>query len=259
MKITVCEFPDDVAEADRAWDQLARALEEPTDLLVLPELAAAGSFWTQPTFDQAVWDEAVARHALLPAQLRRLAARRVLGTRAVDREGRRLNESFLWTPARGLAAGRTKAWLPQQENGWEATWFDHGPPIVGPVDDDGLRFAMLICTEVIISRAPRALGWAGVHLIAAPRATGGHHRWEVATRMAAISAGAFVATANRRGNGLVGGSWIVGPDGEELVRTDAANPVATIEIDLAEADRAKWTYPRTVKEPPGCAANNSTE
>lgn len=85
MKITVCEFPDDVAEVDRAWDHLARVLEaEPTDLLVLPELAAAGGFWTEPTFDQAVWDEAVARHALLASQLQRLAAGRVLGTRAVD-------------------------------------------------------------------------------------------------------------------------------------------------------------------------------
>lgn len=251
MKITVCEFPDDVAEAGRAWDRLAQTLEaEPTDLLVLPELAAAGSFWTRPIFDPAIWSEAVAAHAQLPAPLQRLAARRVLGTRAVEKDGRRLNESFLWTTTGGLVPGRTKAWLPEQEQGWEATWFDRGPPVVEPVDDDRLRFAMLICTEVIVSRTPRALGWAGVQLIAVPRATGGHHRWEVATRTAAISAGAFVATANRRGNGLVGASWIVSPDGDELVRTDAANPIVTMEIDLAEADRAKWTYPRTVKEPP---------
>jgi N-carbamoylputrescine amidase len=87
-------------------------------------------------------------------------------------------------------------------------------------------------------------------LIAVPRATGGHGRWEVATRMAAISGGAFVATANRRGGDLAGGSWIVGPDGEELARTEAGTPIVTIEIDLAEADAAKLTYPRTVRDPP---------
>jgi N-carbamoylputrescine amidase len=255
MKITVCDFPDAAAEAGSAWDHLAGVLAAaPTDLLVLPELADADSFWTSPDFDEAIWREAVARHARLPEQLQRLAARRVLGSRAVEVNGQRLNESFLWTADRGLVPGRPKAWLPQQNKGWEETWFDHGPPVVDPVEDDGLRFAMLICTEIIVSPAPRALGKAGVQLIAAPRATGGHRRWETATRMAALSAGAFVATANRRGGGLVGGSWIVGPDGEELARTDAATPVVTIEIDLAEADKAKSTYPRTVKEPPGKAS-----
>lgn len=255
MKITVCDFPDAAAEAGPAWDDLARVLAAaPTDLLVLPELAGADSFWTSPDFDQAVWREAVGRHAQLPEQLRRLAARRVLGTRAVEVGGQRLNESFLWTAERGLTPGRCKAWLPQQNKGWEETWFDRGAPVVDPVEDDGLRFAVLMCTEVIVSPAPRALGKAGVQLIAAPRATGGHRRWEIATQMAALSAGAFVATANRRGGGLVGGSWVVGPDGEELARTDAAMPVVTVEIDLAEADKAKSTYPRTVKEPPAKAS-----
>jgi predicted amidohydrolase len=50
---------------------------------------------------------------------------------------------------------------------------------------------------------------------------------------------------------LAGGSWIVGPDGEELARTNSAHPVVAIEIDLAEADNAKLTYPRNVKDPPG--------
>ena len=251
MKITVCEFPDDAGAAGAAWDRLAQVLAAaPTDLLVLPELADGDSFWESPDFDEAIWHRAVDRHALLPEQLRRLAARRVLGTRAVERDGQRLNETFLWTPERGLVPGRTKAWLPQQHKGWEETWFDHGPPVVEPVDDDGLRFAMLVCTELIVSGAPRELGKAGVQLIAAPRATGGHRRWEIATQMAALSAGAFVATANRRGGGLAGGSWIVGPDGEELARTGAATPIVTIEVDLAEADNAKATYPRTVREPP---------
>jgi N-carbamoylputrescine amidase len=169
---------------------------------------------------------------------------------AVEINRQRLNQSFLWT-ARGLLPGRSKAWLPEQNGGWEATWFDPAVPDVEPVDDDGLCFATLICTEIMVSAAPRALGQAGVQVIAAPRATGGHRRWEIATQMAAISAGAFVATANRRGGDFAGGSWIVGPDGEELARTDSAHPMVTIEINLAEADKAKLNYPRNVKDPPG--------
>lgn len=254
MKITVCEFPDDTAAMAPAWDHLATTLAAaPTDLLVLPELVASGSFWAQPVFDAAVWRDAVARHEDMSKQFERLAARRILGTRAIETGGQRLNESFLWTPARGMAPGRAKAWLPQQEGGWEATWFDRAPPVVDVVDDNGLRFAMLICSEVQVSPAPRALGQGGVQLIAVPRATGGHHRWEVATRMAAIAAGAFVASANRRGDNLAAGnfagsSWIIGPDGDELARTDAAHPVVTVEIDLALADAAKLTYPRNVAD-----------
>jgi len=249
MKVTVCEFPDDAAAIARAWDHLAATLAAaPTDLLVLPELVATRSFWTQPVFDAAVWSDAVARHAALPDQFKRLAAHRVLGTRAIESNGRRLNESFLWTAARGLVPGRAKAWLPQMEGGWEATWFDRAAPDVGVVEDNGLRFAMLICTEIQVSAAPRALGQDGVQLIAVPRATGGHHRWEIATRMAAISAGAFVASTNRRGGTHAGASWIVGPDGDELARTDAAHPVVTVDIDLAAADAAKLTYPRTIED-----------
>jgi len=249
MKVTVCEFPDDTAAIATAWDHLATTLAAaPTDLLVLPELVATASFWTQPDFDAAVWSDAVARHAALPAQFARLAARRVLGTRAVESGGQRLNESFLWTAARGLVPGRSKAWLPQMAGGWEATWFDRAAPVVDVVQDDGLRFATLICTEIQVSAAPRELGHDGVQLIAVPRATGGHHRWEIATRMAAISAGAFVASTNRRGGTHAGNSWIIGPDGDELARTDAAHPVVTIEIDLAAADAAKSTYPRTIKD-----------
>jgi N-carbamoylputrescine amidase len=155
MRITVCEFPDDASEFVSAWERLTHVLDaEPTDLLVFPELAAAGSFWTRPKFDRLIWRDAVARHAQLPTRLRHLVARRVLGTRAVETDGQRLNESFLWTATRGLVPGRSKAWLPEEEGGWEATWFDHGAPHVELVEDDGLRFATLICTEIMVSAAP---------------------------------------------------------------------------------------------------------
>src|SRR6185503_17792965 len=153
-----------------------------------PELAGVDSFWTSPTFNEAVWRQAAATHATLEEHLRPIAAKRIVGTRAVAEGAKRWNETFLWTPGRGLVRGRAKALLPQQEGGWEETWFDRGSQY---------------------PEAARGLGQSGVQVIAAPRATGGHPRWEVASRMTAIAAGAFVATANRRGARLAGGSWIV--------------------------------------------------
>lgn len=248
FRISTCEFPDRADAAEPAWRRLQDELsDKPVDLLVLPELAGVDSFWARPRFDEA-WREAVAIHANLSGELSRLKARRILGTRAVDADGRRWNETFLWKPEAGLLRGRPKAWLPEQEGGWEATWFDRGPQNVLTMRDDELCYAELVCTEIMVSAASRRLGQAGAQLIAAPRATGGHSRWEVATRMAAITAGAFVVTANRRGGTLAGGSWIVAPDGDILVRTSEDRPVIFLDVDLSVADAAKHTYPRNVRD-----------
>lgn len=250
MKVAVCDLPDDLSVFDAAWARLERRLAEtPVNLLVLPELAGLASFWVSPIFDPAVWHEVLARQHDLLARLPGLAARRIVGTLANERDGRRLNRAFLHTSDGGLEVGRAKAWLPEQEGGWEATWFERGDPRVPVQHSGGLRLATLICTEVITSGAAAGLGRAGAQLIAVPRATGGHARWNVATRMAALSAGAYVLSANRSGDDFAGGSTIVGPDAEELARTSADDPIAVLDIDLADADRAKLTYPRNVLDP----------
>lgn len=249
FRIATCEFPDRAADAKAMWRRLeAELVGTPVDLLVLPEFAGVDSFWTNPDFDQTVWRQALAIHATIADELKHIAARRIVGTRVVENDGRRWNETFLWKPETGLMRGRPKAWLPQQEGGWEATWFDRGPQKVLPRRDGALCFAELVCTEIMVSGAARGLGQSGVQLIAAPRATGAHPRWEVATRMSAIVAGAFVVTANRRGGSTAGGSWVVTPEGDILARTTEANPIISLEIDLAAADAAKQSYPRNVRD-----------
>jgi N-carbamoylputrescine amidase len=247
--ISTCEFPDQADLADEMWQRLGIEFEnKPVDLLVLPELAGVDSFWSSPTFDEEVWHRAVAIHATLEEHLRRIAAKRIVGTRAVADGAKRWNETFLWTPERGLVRGRPKALLPQQERGWEETWFHRGAHGAVAEHDGELCFSELVCTELMVSTAARLLGQSGVQVIAAPRATGVHARWEVAARMTAIAAGAFVATANRRGGTLTGGSWIVGPDGDILARTDESAPIISLEIDLALVARARLTYPRNVRD-----------
>jgi N-carbamoylputrescine amidase len=138
--------------------------------------------------------------------------------------------------------------LPQQEGGWEETWFDRGLQHAQPVHDGAFCYSELVCTELMVSTAARRLGQSGVQMIAAPRATGGHPRWEVAARMTAIAAGAFVVTANRKGGSLAGGSWIVAPDGDIVARTSEAAPIVSLEIDLRMAGTARLTYPRNVRD-----------
>jgi len=249
FRVATCDFPDRAEAAGETWRLLRRELERrPVDLLVLPELAGVDSFWESPVFDQAVWRQAVSAHAAIGDDLKGLAARRIVGTRAIEADGRRWNETFLYTPTRGLVRGRAKALLPQQQGGWEETWFDRGSQYPEAVRDGEFCFSEMVCTELMVSTAARGLGQSGVQVIAAPRATGGHPRWEVASRMTAIAAGAFVVTANRRGAKLAGGSWIVAPDGDILARTNVSTPIVSHEIDLAQVDSARLTYPRNVRD-----------
>lgn len=67
--------------------------------------------------------------------------------------------------------------------------------------------------------------------------------------MAAIASGCFVASANRRSyeaDTFAGRSWVVSPEGETLAETTADVPVVTVDVDLADAERAKLTYPRNL-------------
>ncbi len=69
--IATCEFPDRADQAAGMWQRLAVEFDKsPVDLLVLPELAGVDSFWSSPTFDEAVWRQAAATHATLEEHLR---------------------------------------------------------------------------------------------------------------------------------------------------------------------------------------------
>ena len=107
--------------------------------------------------------------------------------------------------------------------------------------------------------ARREGAWADLvrHLVASPTdivvlpemPTGGHRRWRMAACLVAIMSGCFVASANRRSydsEAFAGRSWLISPEGEILAETGADSPFLTVEIDLAEANRAKRTYPRNL-------------
>jgi N-carbamoylputrescine amidase len=254
LKITVCELPDERARRESAWADLVRNLRaSPTDVVVLPEMPfCEWEMFRKRTVDLAAWRAAVAAHDTMVTRFAELAARVVLASRPVGTQGKRLNQAFSWTREGGYVGARAKYYLPEEPDGWEASWFDRGDDKFLLQTAAGVKIGFQLCTELLFSQAAWEIGHGGGQLIAAPRATGGHQRWPMAACLAAIMAGAFVASTNRRSydsDAFAGRSWLVSPEGEILLETTADTPFLTAEIDLTAADRAKQTYPRNIPIP----------
>jgi predicted amidohydrolase len=65
----------------------------------------------------------------------------------------------------------------------------------------------------------------------------------------AVVSGCFQFSANRFSEDVFGGrGWIISPDGKVLATTSENNVIATLQIDLKEAESAKLTYPRYIQE-----------
>ena len=127
-RVTVCELPDEAERRAAAWDDLVRHLRRvPTDLLVLPEMPfAPWTIFTKRVVDPVVWQQLVADHDAAVSRFGELATEVVLGSRPVEDGGRRLNQSFAWTRSPGVRSSRSKVYLPDAPDGWEATWFRRG-------------------------------------------------------------------------------------------------------------------------------------
>lgn len=251
MQITVCEFPDEARRKEAAWTDLVHYLRtHHSDVVVLPEMPFCDwqMFMTR-TVDTAVWGAALAVHDAMITRLAELHVDIVLASRPVEVHGKRLNQAFCWTPDGGYRGGHTKYYLPDAPDGWEATWFAQGDRHFAPIAVGPLTVGFQLCTELLFTEPARAIGRGGAHLIAAPRATSGHRRWPMAACMAAVMSGCFVASPNRRSydsEAFAGRSWLVSLEGEILGETSADHPFLTVEVDLAEAVRAKHTYPRNL-------------
>lgn len=256
MKLTVCELPDGREDFELAWDALCDHVRaDRSDIVLLPEMPAYPWFAHKPNFEEEVWREALRAHDALLQRLAELAPAAVLGSRPVEEEDKRFNRGFRWTPAEGYSPAHDKRYLPDQEGYYEARWFHRGEFGFTPVAVGGISVGFLICTDVMFNERARGLGSDGSQVIAVPRATAEHDRWEIALQMAAVVSGSFVVSSNRAGEREVGGGFVFGgaglvisPEGEVLARTSREEPFITVEVDPLEAAAANETYPRNIGE-----------
>jgi N-carbamoylputrescine amidase len=250
MKVTVCELPDDRQAFVPAWEALiAYVREQQSELVLLPELPFTAWFVRTPQFDAEIWRKAKAEHDLMMNALSALAPATVLGTHLQVEGERHLNRGFVWTAAEGYKGVHDKYYFPDEEDFYERQWFDRNQRDFTLAHVEDLAIGFLICTEVMFNEWARSYGRQGANIIAVPRASSSHERWELAPRMAAVVAGAFVISSNRVDeNTFAGRGLIVGPNGEMLASTSRQAPFATVDINLRESHQAKKTYPRDVPE-----------
>ncbi len=255
LRVTVTQLADEPEHLEADWLRLAAHVREAgSELVLLPEMALVPWFAREPQFDAAVWAAALAAQGRWEPRLRELAPAMVLGSRPVEVEGRRHNQAFVAELGAAPRRAHEKYYLPDEGAFWEASWYERGSGQFTPALAGSACVGFMLCTDLWFLEHARAYGQAGAHVIANPRATelASVDKWLAGGRVAAVVAGAFCLSSNRVSHAAAqtpmgGQGWVVDPDGQVLALTSAERPFVTVEIDLAQAEAAKQTYPRYVR------------
>jgi len=260
MKVTVCQIDPRGGQIDGFLEGLsAHIKKEQTDFLLLPEMGfSAWLAGDKPGADADVkWARSVADHERGIEQLGTLGAQAIVGTRPIlTPENSRRNEAYVWTREAPHASGiHQKYYLPDEDDYYEASWYDRGAKQFDTARALGARIGVQICTELWFFEWARHYARSRADILCVPRATphGNVDKWIVGGQAAAVCAGAYCLSSNLwapkdSGANLGGGGWIIDPEGKLLARTDEANPFASAEIDLEFAKASKAGYPRYVAE-----------
>lgn len=251
MKVTVCELPDSLSQSD--WKALSTHVKsEKSEFLLLPEMPFAPWVFSSNEVRQPEWDAFVLAHDRWMERLGELGAAMVAGTRPVRDGVGRFNEGFIWSVKGGYQAVHRKAYLPDEQDFYEGSWYEASHPEFNIVDAGDAVVGFLICTEIWFTDGARDYARKGSHLLLSPRATEWNtaQKWIAGGQAASVVAGAYGLGSNRsgHGSGVHWGShgWIIDPDGMVLGTTSPSAPFLTRELDLSLADRAKSSYPRYI-------------
>ena len=257
MKITVCEFKNTKSTLEKEWEQLVDHINvECSDLVLLPEMPFYPWIAKDNNFNAGIWQASVETHSYWMSRFTELSPAIVLSSRPVIREGKRLNEAFVWDGEAGYRAVHHKYYLPNEQGWWEATWYERGAKDFKVVQSRRGRIGFLICTELWFNGHAREYAKQEVDLLVCPRATeiSSTDKWIAGGRTAAVVSGAYCLSSNFSPADVDemkwgGSGWIIEPEGGQILgMTSSGQPFLTLEIDLNVAEAAKHTYPRYVPD-----------
>ena len=248
---------DPVANAAR----IAYAAGADVDLLVTPELSLTGYDLGDAVHDLAV---PLAEGGTAPYGLN-VRPDVLVGLVELGADGVPYNTAAYLHAGR-VAFRHRKLYLPTYGMFDEGRYFGRGRRLRTVDAASGWRVGVLVCEDLWHPALPYLLAAQGVHLLVVMAAAPGRGAWEgvaqnqwaswdVWERIARVTAqlyGVYVALANRTGveGGVTfaGGSMIVGPDGELLVRAGEAEEILTATLRIDEVLRARRPYAHTRDE-----------
>lgn len=257
MRLTVCELPNDSTDFAPAWTRLVEHVgDQQSELVLLPEMPFYHWLSQTDDVDPFEWTRSVRAHDEWITRLDELAPATVVSTRPVVDDGKRSNVGFVWESETGAVDVHAKHYLPDEPGFWEASWYQRGDGVFSIAETSRAKVGFLICTELWFTQHARDYGKEGAHIVVCPRATPTTTapKWLAGGQAAAVISGAFCLSSNLAGTTVEGGDfagvgWIVEPEeGAILGTTSADQPFLTVDVDLDDANRAKTTYPRYVKE-----------
>ncbi len=256
LNVGVCALDSEMEPGSKAWKEFARSVREAElDLFLINEMPFGAWISAGERFDSAIWKQCLEVHEEGMALLGDLGAKAVLGSRARELDGRRVNEAFIWTADAGYRDIHTKQFFPDEAGYYEARWFQRGERHFRVAEAGAARVGFLLCTEVMFNEHARHYGREGAQVIAVPRAVGrgSLRRWLVAMKMAAIVSGCYVLSSNRSGTDsnrqrFGGCGWVIDPMGDCVAQTSDASPLVTYPIDLDFVTEMQTKYPCYVKE-----------
>ena len=127
FKVGVCQGHPELGPGSSEWKGLCAAVEkERPDLMLLGELPFGPWISAAPGFDARVWSDSVAVHQEGVSRLGELGAPVVASSRPREVSGRRVNEAYVWSRDDGVTPVHTKQFFPDEEDYYEARWFEGG-------------------------------------------------------------------------------------------------------------------------------------
>jgi N-carbamoylputrescine amidase len=252
--IAICQLPDGLEPDSLAWARFVRRVERTQpDIILLNEMPFGPWVPREDSFDEYRAAESIESHIAALQALSELPCA-VIGSRPVRAHNRLANEGFL------LADGlyhvvHHKQYFPQEAGYFESTWFAASRAGFETFEHGGIRFGMLLCTELMFNEWARHYRRRGAQVIVVPRASGTSvETWHTAARMAAIVSGCYVLSSNRVSvrldeEPLFGGAgFAYAPTGALLHETSDGLPLAVVQLEPDRVRQAQRSWPCYVPE-----------
>jgi predicted amidohydrolase len=260
LQLTSSDRPEENLATIRAM--MGQAAGDGADLILTPEVSNCVS--ASRSHQQAVLapEESDPVLAGLREEAARLGVWLLIGSLALqtrDADGRFANRSFLIDNTGEIRARYDKIHMfdvdvSPEETYRESDGFRPGTRVV-LAETPWARIGLSVCYDVRFPHLYRRLAQAGAQILTVPAAfshvTGAAH-WEVLLRARAIETGCFVLAPAQTGTHAAsrgkarrthGHSLVVAPWGEVLADGGTAPGIVTVDLDLAEVEKARNRVP----------------